>query len=194
MPGPRVVDFRHFDWFDNNEKWSFRHFPQYYRRLRSRLEVPPLLQACRLSRAIALKSFSLFNSEDGPLPFGYFNFKLDTLSLTHRSMSDPQDLDWNIVLEAFENLVREEDRSRVRRLQARFYPFHTATSLTKGILANFPNFPNLEVLTVRFDKVPPFMTEEGFLNPLAVSWTPIELGNVDRGRKGPKIECLLMPE
>lgn len=188
MPAPRIVDFRHTKWADENEEWSFR---RYYSKLRQRLPVPPLLHTCQLSRAIALKSFSLFNSEDGPLPFGYINFELDTLSLTQRSMNDPQDLDWNIVLEAFRTLVRKEDRSRVRRLQTRFYHFLTAASLIKEIL---DNFPNLEVLIIRFDRVRPFMTDEGSMNPLALSWTSIDLGSSYRGGKGPRIECLLMLE
>ena len=106
-------------------------------------------------------------------------------------MSDPQDLDWNIVLEAFGTLVRKEDRSRVRRLQTRFYHFLTAASLIKEIL---DNFPNLEVLTIRFDRVRPFMAEEGTMNPLALSWSSIDLRSLFRGGKGPRIECLLMPE
>ncbi|KAK0107241.1 hypothetical protein ONS95_003943 [Cadophora gregata] len=188
MPGPRIVDFRHLAWADDNENWSFC---KHYERLRPRLGIPPLLHTCRLSREIALKSYSLFQSEDGTLPFGYFNFELDTLSLTQRSMSDPQDLDWNIVLEAFGKLVKEEDRRKIRRLQARLYPFSTATSLTEGILSTFPD---LKIITVRFDRVRPFIVEEGSMNPLAVCWTPIKPRSADGVRKGWKIECLLMPE
>lgn len=162
LPGPRVVEFRFL------EPYRFAADAQ----LRQMLGVPPLLHTCQLSRKIVLESLSLFQDENGPLPLGYFNFKLDSLCLTLRSINPGRSLGWGDALAVFTTHVKEEQRNKVRHLIEDSYPFNNRPWLAERLL---PYFRHLKTLAFLFDRQRCFMNDDGSFKLSALDWIPPEL-------------------